>query len=76
MAMYRAPHVADKSGGFIVEVVGQDGIIHHVGPFRLRAHAAHWIAQSDAPQSAGIPLGKPRSGTRPMSPSVTPLHRD
>jgi hypothetical protein len=31
---------------YMVEVIGHDGIAHHVGPFRTRAHAECWIAQN------------------------------
>ena len=30
--------------GYIVEVVGQDGILHHLGPFERRSQAEQWIA--------------------------------
>jgi hypothetical protein len=30
---------------FIVEVIGHDGMVHHLGPFRKRAHAERWIEQ-------------------------------
>ena len=30
---------------YIVEVIGHDGIAHHLGPFRERAHAERWIEQ-------------------------------
>lgn len=31
---------------YMVEVIGHDGIAHHVGPFRTRANAESWIAQN------------------------------
>ena len=31
---------------YIVEVVGGDGIVHHLGPFRTRADAEAWMAQN------------------------------
>ena len=30
----------------MVEVIGHDGIVHHVGPFRTRADAESWMAQN------------------------------
>lgn len=31
---------------YIVEVVGSDGIRHHLGPFRQRKEAQRWIAMN------------------------------
>jgi len=30
-------------GGHFIEVAGLDGILHHVGPFKLLADAQRWI---------------------------------
>jgi len=40
----KAPHV-------MVEIIGRDGLIHHVGPFRTHADAQIWILQN-APDNA------------------------
>lgn len=32
--------------GYMVEVVGHDGIVHHLGPFQTRDDAQSWIAQN------------------------------
>ncbi len=32
--------------GIYVEVLGPDGLAHHVGPFKSREHAEAWIAQN------------------------------
>ncbi len=37
------PAPADK---FFVEVLGPDGLVHHVGPFKSHAQAEEWIAQN------------------------------
>lgn len=36
--------VADEV--FIVEVIGHDGIVHHLGPFSTRADAEAWMVQN------------------------------
>jgi hypothetical protein len=32
---------------YFVEVIGQDGVKHHVGPFKQLARAKDWIAQNE-----------------------------
>jgi hypothetical protein len=32
---------------YIVEVVGADGILHHLGPFQQRVDAERWIRLND-----------------------------
>ena len=34
-----------------VEVLGPDGLEHHVGPFKSREHAQAWIAQNSPDKS-------------------------
>lgn len=36
---------------YMVEVEGQDGLPHHVGPFRQRAQAKRWLALNTRPRS-------------------------
>ena len=38
---------------YIVEVVGPDGIRHHLGPFRYRREAQHWIDVNTRPRNSG-----------------------
>jgi len=40
------PAKAAASGEVMVEVIGQDGLRHHVGPFKSHADAQAWIAQN------------------------------
>lgn len=35
-----------QSETYMVEVIGPDGITHHLGPFRRRDDAEGWIAQN------------------------------
>lgn len=52
-------------GEYMVEVIGPDGLKHHVGPFKLRADADAWIAQNpsdSAPSHSEKP--PPRRSTR------------
>ena len=44
MARDDATRETRPTGGQMVEVVGPDGMLHHVGPFRQRAQAERWIA--------------------------------
>jgi hypothetical protein len=30
----------------MVEVIGQDGLVHHIGPFKSHADAQAWIVQN------------------------------
>jgi hypothetical protein len=34
----------------MIEVIGRDGLVHHLGPFKSREVAEAWIAQNAAPQ--------------------------
>jgi len=34
---------------FMIEITGNDGLVHHLGPFKSRAAAESWMAQN-APQ--------------------------
>jgi len=34
----------------MVEVIGNDGLVHHLGPFKTRAAAEAWMAQNAPPQ--------------------------
>jgi hypothetical protein len=47
---------ADKPGEFMVEVIGADGLKHHVGPFKFRADAEAWIAQNPSDSTPPEPL--------------------
>jgi hypothetical protein len=43
---------ASSAPEIMVEVIGRDGLVHHVGPFKSRDDANAWIAQNssaDAP---------------------------
>ena len=37
---------------YMVEVVGHDGLVHHLGPFPTLADAESWIAQNTQTQCA------------------------
>ncbi len=48
--------VSDASCGtdseeVMIEVIGQDGLVHHLGPFRDRRAAEAWLTQNASPQS-------------------------
>ena len=51
-------------GEFMVEVVGPDGLKHHVGPFKSRQEAKAWIAQNPSDSS---PNQTPPADTLPHS---------
>ena len=40
------PGPANSVARIIVEMIGPDGLVHHVGPFKSRAQAEAWIAQT------------------------------
>ena len=44
--MKRSSFDAGKADQYMVEVIGADGLKHHVGPFKLRSDAEAWIAQN------------------------------
>lgn len=48
------------AGEYIVEVNGQDGLKHHVGPFRLREEAEAWIAQNPCAAEVETPRAEDR----------------
>ena len=54
-----------------VEITGSDGIVHHVGPFKLLADAERWIERNMASASA-LPPPSPvePSGPIPRWPSA------
>ena len=45
------PLSAKSAAEIIVEVIGPDGLVHHVGPFKSREQAEAWLAQT-APEEA------------------------
>lgn len=45
------------AGEFIIEVIGADGLKHHVGPFRQREDAENWLAQNAPEYDSGAPQG-------------------
>jgi hypothetical protein len=47
-----------RTGEYIVEVIGEDGLKHHVGPFKRREEAEDWIAQNPEDSAAADRLGK------------------
>jgi hypothetical protein len=51
------PRNTGPAGEYFVEVIGPDGLKHHVGPFKHRAEAEEWIAQNP---SDGIAARKRR----------------
>ena len=40
------PSSVKSATGIIVEVIGRDGLMHHVGPFKSRDEAEAWMAQA------------------------------
>ena len=40
------PQSAKSAAGIYVELIGPDGLVHHVGPFKSNADAEAWIAQA------------------------------
>ncbi len=49
---------ASKSGTpgeYMVELIGSDGLKHHVGPFKYRADAEAWIAQNPSDSAPKAP---------------------
>lgn len=44
---------AKSDAEIIVEVIGPDGLVHHVGPFKSREHAEAWIMQN-SPEAAQL----------------------
>ena len=37
----------------MIEVIGHDGLVHHLGPFKSRDAAEAWIAQNAGSQACG-----------------------
>lgn len=66
-------HGPAPAGEYIVEVIGPDGLRHHVGPFKLRKEAEDWIAlhpsQPDCPATLDkkVPSNKRSARRRPAS---------
>jgi len=48
---HTAPDTSSFKGHF-VEVAGSDGILHHVGPFKLLADAERWIERNTPTEAA------------------------
>lgn len=48
---------------YIVEVVGADGILHHLGPFQQRVDAERWIRLND--KARRYPKRTPDETVRP-----------
>ena len=42
---------AAKVSEIMVEVIGPDGLVHHVGPFKSQADAQAWIAHNSPANS-------------------------
>ena len=40
----------DSQEVFMIEMIGNDGLVHHLGPFKTRAAAEAWMAQNAPPQ--------------------------
>ena len=53
-----------EPGEYIVEVIGQDGLKHHVGPFKCRADAEAWIAQNPCDAETEARLTSPQPPNR------------
>ena len=49
-----APNSVAPADAVFVEVVGPDGLFHHVGPFKDISVAEDWIAQHSAPLSQRV----------------------
>ncbi len=43
------------AGEYIIEVIGADGLAHHVGPFKQREDAENWIAQNPSESNSETP---------------------
>ena len=41
----------DSQESFMIEVIGNDGLVHHLGPFKTREAAEAWMAQNSPPQN-------------------------
>jgi hypothetical protein len=55
----RSPR-ARNTTGYYVEVIAQDGVRHHVGPFKRLSRAKDWIAKN-APPEEKLPRRKQRA---------------
>jgi hypothetical protein len=55
-------------GEYMVELIGFDGMKHHVGPFKYLADAEAWIAQNPSDSKPKAPsrgeLAAPRTNAR------------
>jgi hypothetical protein len=58
------PRKPAAAGEFIIEVIGADGLRHHVGPFRQREDAENWIAQNPSDCDSEIPHGSGDNSAR------------
>jgi hypothetical protein len=54
MKLQPEPPAAAKVAQIMVEVVGPDGLVHHVGPFQTHAAAQAWIARH-TPDNSSAP---------------------
>jgi hypothetical protein len=52
MKIQRETEGASKVPEIMVEVIGRDGLVHHVGPFKSRDDACAWIAQNSPDEVA------------------------
>jgi hypothetical protein len=60
-----SPGKAWAPGEYMVEVIGPDGLKHHVGPFKLRQEAEDWIAQNPSDSTPKLtPVAKKLKGRR------------
>jgi hypothetical protein len=47
------PHTESQES-YMIEVVGNDGLVHHLGPFKSREAAESWMAQNASTQLCGV----------------------
>ena len=46
MKLQPEKHPAAEAAQIMVEIIGPDGLVHHVGPFKSRDDARSWISQN------------------------------
>ena len=54
---------AAKAAEILVEVIGPDGLVHHVGPFKSRNDARAWIARNSPDETPALDKARRKFAT-------------
>ena len=56
-----APNSVTAKDAVLVEVIGPDGLFHHVGPFRDVSVAEDWVAKHPSPPTRHLANAQPET---------------